>query len=115
MKAELSRISRRYLTALRTNLHQGPRASLRSAGGLGRQALTIGLKTLDLAMIHRHALTTLVSPSNSSESGDGVLKRAEAINRSEAFFVEAIKPIEQNNRAAMETNVQLSQLNQTLR
>jgi signal transduction histidine kinase len=75
----------------------------------------MGLKTLDLAMIHRQALTTLVSPDGFSETNDGVLKRAETFNRAETFFVEAIKPIEQINRAAMETNVQLNQLNQTLR
>jgi signal transduction histidine kinase len=115
MKAKLSRFSRRYQTALQTNLNQGPRASLQPAVGLGRQALSMGLKTLDLAMIHRQALTTLVSPGGSPESGDGMMKRAETFNRAETFFVEAIKPIEQNNRAAMETNVQLSQLNQTLR
>ena len=75
----------------------------------------MGLKTLDMAMIHRHALTTLVSPNGSSESGDGIMRRAETFNRAETFFVEAIKPIEQNTHAAMETNVQLNQLNQTLR
>jgi two-component system sensor histidine kinase DegS len=115
MKDKLSRLSKRYLAALRTNLNQGPRASLRSADGLGRRALTMGLKTLDLAMIHRQALTTLVSPNGSSESGDGMMKRAEAFHRAETFFVEAIKPIEHYHRAAMETNVQLKQLNQSLR
>ena len=115
MNTQLNRLSRRYLTSLRINLSQGPRASLRPAGGLGREALALGLKTLDLAMIHRQALTTLVSPGGSSQSGDGILKRAETFNRAETFFVEAIKPIEQNNRAAMKTNIQLSQLNQTLR
>jgi signal transduction histidine kinase len=115
MKDKLSRLSRRYLTALRTNLNQGPRASLQPADGLGREALAMGLKTLDLAMIHRQALTTLVSPGGSSETSDRVMKRAETFHRAETFLVEAIKPIEHNNRAAMETNVQLSQLNQTLR
>ena len=75
----------------------------------------MGMKTLDLAMIHRRALTTLVLPNGSSADGDGMLKRAEAFHRAEIFFVEAIKPIEENNRAAMKINVQLSQLNQTLR
>jgi signal transduction histidine kinase len=75
----------------------------------------MGLKILDLAMIHRRALTTLVTPAGDSGSSDGILKRAEVFHRAETFFVEAIKPIEQNNRAALETNVQLTQLNQTLR
>ena len=117
MKRKLTGLSQRYVAALRTQLRQGPRAipPCGTALALGRRALAIGLKTLDLAMIHRQTLTTLMPPSSSSESGNGILKRAEAFHRAEAFFVEAIKPIEQNNLAAMETNVQLKQLNQTLR
>jgi signal transduction histidine kinase len=115
MKTNLTRLSGRYLTALRTNLNHGPRASLRPAGGMGREALAMGLKTLDLAMIHRQALTTLVSPSGSSLGSDGMMKRAETFNRAETFFVEAIKPIEQAVGNAMESNVRLSQLNETLR
>jgi signal transduction histidine kinase len=116
MKANLSKLSRRYQTALRTNLNQGPRAipPCGTALVLGRQALALGMKTLDLAMIHRQALTTLVLSNGSSADGDGMLQRAEAFHRAETFFVEAIKPIEQYNRAAMKTNVQLNQLNQTL-
>jgi signal transduction histidine kinase len=115
VKTKMSRLSGRYLAALRTNLNQGRRASLQPAGGLGREALAMGLKTLDVAMIHRHALTTLVSPNHSPKSGDGMMRRAEAFHRAETFFVEAIRPIEQNIHAAMETNVQLNQVNQTLR
>jgi signal transduction histidine kinase len=117
VKTKMSRLSGRYLTALRTNLNHGPRGipPRGTAGGLGREALGLGLKTLDVARIHRHALTKLVSQDGSSESGDGMLKRAETFHRAENFFVEAIKPIEQNYRTAMETNVQLNQLNLTLR
>ena len=115
MKAKLSRLSRRYLSALQTHLKQGPRASLQPADGLGREALAMGLETLDLAMIHEQALITLVSPSGSSESGDGIMRRAETFKRAETFFAEAITPIEKTHRAALETNVHLNQLNQTLR
>ncbi|MGA2801491.1 MAG: ATP-binding protein [Verrucomicrobiota bacterium] len=109
MKTKLSRLSRRYLTALRTNLNHGPRASLQPAGGLGRQALALDLETLDMARIHEQALTTLMPPGGFSGTRDGIIKRAEI------FFVEAITPIEQSHRVAMKTNVQLNQLNQTLR
>jgi signal transduction histidine kinase len=108
-------LSRRYLNTLCENLSQGPRAGLRSAARLGRDARATGLKGLDLAMIHRHALTLLVSPCGPSEGGNGMLHRAKTFHRADSFLVEAIKPIEQSNRAAMETNVKLNQLNKALR
>jgi signal transduction histidine kinase len=109
MKTKLNRLSGRYLTALQTNLNHGPRASLQPALGLGRQALAIGLQTLDMARIHEQSLTTLMPPGGFSGTRNGIIKRAET------FFIEAITPIEQSHRVAMETNVQLNQLNQMLR
>ena len=114
MKRELNKLSREYVTSLRTRLQQGPRASMKPAGELGLRALHMGLKTLDLAMIHRYALTKLVSSGNSSATRDGLHQRAEAFTRAEAFFIEAIKPIELNIRSAMKASVQLQQLNETL-
>lgn len=109
MKRESARLSRHYLAALQNHLKRGPRAGWQPAGGLGRRALAMGLQTLDLAMIHKQALTTLVTPAFAPRTRDGMIKRAEA------FFVEAITPIEKTHRVAMETNVKLSQLNQVLR
>src|ERR1051325_1186696 len=108
MRRNSTRLSRRYATALRTHLKQGARASLQPAGGLGRQALAIGLESLDLARIHKHAVVAVVGPHYSAGSRDGMIKRAET------FFVEAIRPIEQTYRAVRETNVHLSQVNKTL-
>jgi signal transduction histidine kinase len=104
MKRKLIRLSRRYVTALKKHLKEGPLASLKPARGLGRQAVAIGLETLDLARIHEGALATL----EASSSRDGIIKRAEI------FFTEAITPIENTHRAALKTNARLSQLNQTL-
>lgn len=115
MKSELANYSQRYVTALRTCLKQGQDGRMRPAGELGRQAVRMRLKTLDLAMIQRHALTELVSPSKSSETTDENLQRAAMFDLAETFFVEAIKPIELNNRAAMKANVQLQQLNKASR
>ena len=109
MKQTLTKLSRQYLAALRKHLNQGPRASLQPADGLGRQAMAGGLETLDLARIHEQALVTLVTPSYSAGTRDGMIKRAEA------FFVEAITPIEDTHRAMRKANVHLSQVNQTLR
>lgn len=109
MKAKLSGLSEQYRAALERHLEQRLRGRSEAAGGLGRQALALGLETLDLARMHEQAVVALVTPRGSSRSRDGVVKRAQA------FFIEAISPIEQTHRLAMEANVQLQQLNQTLR
>ena len=70
--------------------------------------MAIGLETLDLARIHQQALTILVLPNYSSGTRNGMIKRAET------FFVEAITPIEETHRAAMETNVHVIRLNKKL-
>ena len=104
MKRNLSALSGRYLAALRKHLGQGPRASLQPARGLGRQAVAIGLETLDLAGIHKAALAAL----EASSARDGIIERAEI------FFSEAITPIEETHRAAIAASARLSQLNKTL-
>jgi signal transduction histidine kinase len=104
MKRELIRLSRRYVTALRKHLKQGPQASLQPARGLGREAVAIGLETLDVARIHDGALATM----EASSSRDGIIKRAEI------FFAEAITPIEKTHRASLKANFRLGQLNKTL-
>lgn len=97
-------LSQRYVGALRKHLKRGPRASLRPALGLGRQAVTLGLETLELARIHERALVIL-KPSGSR---DGIAKRAEF------FFIEAIVPIVETHRVARQSKIQLSQLNKML-
>jgi signal transduction histidine kinase len=109
MKTKLNGLSRQYVAALRKHLNQGPRASLQSADRLGRQAMAGGVETLDIARMHKQALITLVSPSYSAGTRDGIIKRAEV------FFVEAITPIEETHRVMRKANVHLSQVNQTLR
>jgi signal transduction histidine kinase len=100
----LIRLSQRYVTALQKHLKRGPRASLQPARGLGRQAVAIGLETLDVARIHDGALATL----EASSSSDGIIERAEV------FFSEAIIPIEKTHHAALKANLHLSQLHKTL-
>jgi signal transduction histidine kinase len=109
METKLTGLSRRYQAALRRHLTQGLRASSRSADGLGRAALDLGLETLDLARIHEQALVALLSPSRASGTEDGMIKRAQT------FFIEAVTPIEKTHRTTMEANVRLSDLNRTLR
>jgi len=104
MKQKLTGLSQRYVAALQTHLRQGSGASLQPAHDLGCQAAALDLETLDVARIHEDALATL----EASRSRNGLIKRAEI------FFAEAITPIEETHRAALEANVRLSRLNQTL-
>src|SRR5580658_4778531 len=104
MKQKLIRLSQRYVRELRKHLKPGPRASLQPALRVGRQAVVLGLETLELARIHERALAIL----ELSKSKDGVAKRAEI------FFTEANTPIVETHRAARQSKNELSRLNGTL-
>jgi signal transduction histidine kinase len=104
MKQKLSRLSHRYVTALRKHLKQEPRASMLPAFGLGRRAVVLGLETLDLARIHEQAITTL----ELSKSKNGEIKQAKI------FFTEAITPIVETHRAARQSKIDLTRLTATL-
>jgi signal transduction histidine kinase len=104
MKRKLIALSQRYLAALKVHLKQGPCAKLGTARGMGRRALGMGLETLDMARIHDGALATL----EASSPRDGIIEQAEL------FFKEAITPIEEMHRAALEANANLNHVNKTL-
>lgn len=104
MKRKLASLSEGYLRELKKYLRQGPRAGFGSAYGLGRQAVAMGLETLDVAKIHDRALTAL----EASSSSDGLIKRAEL------FFRETITPIEQIHRTALRAAIRLAQLDKKL-
>ena len=107
MKRKSTALSRRYQAALRNHVNQKSSASLEAAHGLGRDAVSLGLATLDVARIHEHALITVVS-SYSPDAKDGIFRRAGT------FFAEAITPIEKTHRTAREANAYLNRLNETL-
>ena len=109
MKDALRGLSEQYRTALRKHLKHSPEASSQPALRLGRQAVALGLETLELARIHAQALATLAAQGRSTTPSDRTMKRARA------FFTKAIAPIEKTHRAAMKADLHLSQLNQTLR
>jgi signal transduction histidine kinase len=92
------------VTALRKHLHEGPRSGLQSALRLGRQAVGLGLETLELARIHEQAVSTL----ELSLGKDGIHKRAEA------FFTEAMTAIVETHRAARQSKIDLNRLNEAL-
>jgi two-component system sensor histidine kinase DegS len=101
MKQKLIGLSQRYVTALRKHLKPGPRANLQPALRLGREAVALGLETLELARIHERALTTL----ELSRSKNGLIKRAEV------FFTESLTPIVETHRAARQSKSDLHRLN----
>ena len=104
MKRELFALSERYAKALRKHLHAGLRVSLQPALGLGRQAVTLGLETLELARMHERALVTL----ELSNGKNGSIKRAEI------FFNEANTLIEETHLVARRSKVHLSRLKEML-
>ena len=104
MKRKLLGLSQRYVTALRRHLKPRLRAGLQPALRLGRQAVVLGLETLDLARMHEQALVNL----ELSASKNGLLKRAEI------FFHEALTPMVETHRAARQGKMDLHRLNGTL-
>lgn len=98
----------RYEAALRRYLKQGPAASLQPAVRLGRQAVASGLETLDVALIHEQALLVQVLSVDAPASRNRIIKQAGT------FFAEAITPLEEGHRVALEANVHLSRMNQAL-
>ena len=104
MKSKLLTISQLYLVALKRHLKLGPATSLQPALRLGRQAVAIGVETLELARIHEQALVTL-SLSN--------LKN-KITQRAEMFFTEAMSPIVETHRAGRQCKLELNRLHVTL-
>ena len=104
MKRKLIGLSQRYVTALRAHLKPGPRANLQTAVRLGRQAVVLGLETLELARIHESALIKLKLPNGKN----GLIKRAEI------FFTEALTPIVETHHAARQSKVHLNRLQASL-
>jgi two-component system, NarL family, sensor histidine kinase DegS len=105
----IRQFSGRYRTALSRHLKQAAWGHSQPAAGLGRQALALGLETLDLARMHEQAIVTLVASESPSQTRDGMLQRAQA------FFLEAITPVEETHRAALDAGVQSQRMNQMLR
>jgi signal transduction histidine kinase len=98
------KFSRRYQSALLTYLKQASEGHLQPARGMGQQALTAGLQTLDMAKLHEQILITRVLP------GQPAGKRAALIRQAGTFFIEAITPIEKVHPGAREAAVHLNQI-----
>ncbi len=101
MKTKKLLLAKRYLAALAKHVRSGAALNLKSARSVGVEAMRLGLETLDLARLHEEALTTLALPHDSKHSADAIIRRAGA------FFAEAIMPIEEMHRGALEANAHL--------
>jgi len=105
---KLTRVTRCYETALRRYLTQRPSDDSQPAVRLGREAVALGLETLDVALIHEKALLKQVLPVAPPAARTQMLKRAGM------FFAEAITPLEEGHRVAIESNRHLNRINQAL-
>jgi len=108
MKRKQKKLLHAYQAALQRYLTQGVTVSLRPALKLGHHALTLGMETLDLAMIHEQALQDLVLSIND------IPLRGRLIRRARMFFAEVITPIERTHRVAKEASLSLGRLNHGL-
>ena len=59
MKRKFVKLLRRDAPVLQEHLKQGPQVSVQPGRGPGRQALSLGLETLDMARMRELALPTL--------------------------------------------------------
>jgi signal transduction histidine kinase len=104
MKQNLVSFSKRYGLALKRHLKPGCSTRLSSALHLGRQAVVLGMETLELARMHEAALLAL-RPSGHPKS---------AQKRAESFFTKANIPLEETHRTARQTHARLQRLKETL-
>ena len=89
-----------------TYLKQCPGGRLHPARGMGQQALTAGLQTLDMVKFHEQIMVTQVLPGHVNG------ERAALIKQAGTFLTEAITPIEKNHRAAVPLNQIVEMLSQ---
>lgn len=99
-----------YGTALRRHLNRGTAASLKPAQRLGRQALSLGLETLDLAHIHEKAYLSELDAA----PPDTPPARKRRIKRAGQFFAQAILPMEETHRTAVQATGRLTEMNKEL-
>lgn len=104
MKLTLNALSRRYVTALKKHLQQANPDSLQAACALGQQAASLKLKSLDVARIHKAALTAL----DASNNGHGFAWQAKR------FLAEAVITLEKIRRSERKTDVRVRKLERAL-
>jgi len=79
-------------------------ASMEPAQGLGREAVVLGLETLQLARIHEQAFAALGSLNGTPRS----------TKQAERFFTEALTPIVETHHVARQSKIELNRLTEKL-
>jgi len=105
---KLPRLAKSYQVALRKHLAESDASDLTAANKIGKQALRLGIGTLDLAKIHEEALLTVILPHHSGRNDISNIRRCVA------FFAEAAKPLEKTHSGAPEAGAHLSVMLETL-
>jgi signal transduction histidine kinase len=105
MKQRIIALRNRYVKGLRSYLRKASSAHAQVALRLGRQAVAIGLETLELARIHHWALEVLKISKG----------KRDLISQAERFFAEATTPIVVLHSEACRNSRELNRLKQILR
>ena len=108
MKLKQAAFEKQYQSILGKYLQSRSDPGLGVARKLGVRALALGLATLDLAKIHETALFALLITRDSDHVRNGLIRRGVT------FFTEAITPIEEAHRGALEANLHLKAMLATL-
>lgn len=110
MKRKGRTLQRPYQAALRRYIEKGTAANVRPARELGRQAVSLGLAALDLALIHEQALLSAVDAASNGR----LPSRASIVERAGRFFAEAILPMEERRRTTRKATGRLRKMNGAL-
>jgi signal transduction histidine kinase len=98
MERKQTAFSRQYRTALTKRLKAGPRSGGPLADGMGTKALAQGLDALDILRVHDQALSEIIATDGLSPA-----TRSNAYGQAGKFLADAIRTIESNHRAAINT------------
>jgi signal transduction histidine kinase len=104
MKRKRNKFSQCYWSALRKHLKHGADAQLQPALKMGREAVALGVQTLELAQIHERAIATMELPAGQHR----------LIKKAERFFNEAITALVETHRASRQGKKDLNRLNEKL-
>lgn len=102
-------LSARYVEALRKNLGDPEPGDTDRAHGIGRAAVAAGCDAADVVAMHEQALAAVLSSPGAVPPGVAEMAR------SGCFLVEALRPLEAAQRAALKSVRLLRQRNNTLR
>ena len=108
MNEKTTHLQGRYLSALAQYLEKDAAPTLAPARDLGCQAVRLGVETLALARIHEEAVVSFIDRKGSTVASNPLVSRAGA------FFAEALTPIEETHRGALDSTSRLTQLIEAL-